>query len=912
MIPLLLFAAIAVALPLHGQPRDGGGTSLICELRGPDSIRFVDDRYVPEQFRLEVTLWNPGVDTITDVTVYLLSTGRFRLISSAALLVDSILPGETRTLAGDATFLLQPLPTDQSLHDTITVFVDTRGNQSECIHVVFLEKERKPGLALVCESPPALQFDEAANRYVPDPFPVRLILRNVGDAVAEDCRIDFLGPSRVIPFDGSGSREVGALAPGEEFEVVWLMTPERRDAGSTERLLFEAQGRGGLGARTVTAPCASELFIPAARTRQYVCAIDIDTVSYDPVGGRYIPDPVLLRVTVTNVGQGIGSGMSMHTVLEEGLLLAPGQSADDTLHRTLEPGSMAGPFVKSIRPLQTATGDSLTVTVIFRDAFGNGTTCEHVIWIPPADATTLSLFCNSDRDSITVDARTGGYEQSTIRLDAEIENTGSLPMYNVSLFAFPDPDGVLLIDPAGREIQVATVLSPGDGRQRASWNVRTRATDIASTVRLRVLGIARNADGQYLPLAFCEVPVFVPGVGQPRLECAMSTDVTDGGADMTVDFDTLRSEYEGVPSRFGAYSVFRIDARIENSGNAIASPVNAVLLLPPPLQFEEGQSETKLVQPAEIPIGGHATVSWLVRPFAVGKDSLLSVELLTTATQAQPVRCTMPLRLAEALDVVRISVPQNLTGVEGSTLDVPVTISPTPGLEPRAYQFMLRFDPEILHFVEAQAGATLTESNWRNLRATLYRERGQSALNIIHVTDSTRFTPQPREAEAALVRLRFHVRERGASPDDPAYIVRSPLSFLPYPSVMGDGTLLRPFVLPFDTSGQRRLIPVFSDGEATLTGECVLPLSASTRLFPNRPNPFNPVTRIPFFLAEASAYRIVLHDAFGRPLRLIAEGSGEAGMHQVLLDAGDLPSGVYFCVLEAGSVRQQRRMLLVK
>ena len=912
-LPLLCLLALGLAavLPRQASAQTGpAAIAIICELRGPDSVRFLDDRYDPAQFRLEVLLENPGTDVVTGVRVYLLSAARFTLLSSPVIMVDTLAPGQRLELTGERGFLLQPLPADQSETDTLTVFVDAAGSNGECLHPVFIEKERRPLLRLECEAPAALQFDEALNSYVPDPFPVRVRLRNAGDAVAAGCRVDFTGPPRIAPRDGIASHDVGRLLPGEAIEETWYMTPQRRDDGSMERLRFEASGRGGLS-RTVTATCGSDVFIPAARTRQYVCDLELQTVTYSEATQQYLPDPFMLQAWITNVGLGIVNGMTMETVLEEGLLLAPGQSRYDTLRGTLEAGATAGPFVKSIRPLRSRSGDSLTVTVIFRDGFGNEAHCMRRIWIPAADEPQLALGCHSEVDAVSIDPQTGGYAESSFRFTAEIENSGPEPVFNVALFAFADPDGILRIDEAAKEVPVATVLTPSDGRQSAGWTVRTQASSVDRTVRLRVLGIGKNASGQYLPLVHCEVPVFVPAVGKALLECDLGTDVT-GGTDNTVDFDTLHADYEGTPSVFDGARVFRVTAEIRNSGDAIAGNVSAVLLLPPPLQFEEGEAASKTVSPANIPIAGSSTASWLVRPDRVPADTLLKLELLVSTPQADPQRCSMTLRLAKALDVVRISIPKDLTGVAGSSLEVPLRISPTPGLEPRAYQLLLRFDPGIVRFEGVETGGTLTESNWRNLHARLYAERPLEEANVLRVTDSTRFTPAERVEDAVLLRLRFRVLDRGESPGDPGYIVRTPFSFLRYPSLMADGSLLRPFVLPYDETGRRTLAPVFQDGEATLTGECVLPLSASTRLFPNRPNPFNPATTIPFYLDRPTHYRISLLDASGRLVRIVDEGYGGEGMHEVTLLAEDLPSGVYFCRLDAGASRHLRRILLMK
>ncbi len=65
------------------------------------------------------------------------------------------------------------------------------------------------------------------------------------------------------------------------------------------------------------------------------------------------------------------------------------------------------------------------------------------------------------------------------------------------------------------------------------------------------------------------------------------------------------------------------------------------------------------------------------------------------------------------------------------------------------------------------------------------------------------------------------------------------------------------------------------------------------------PNPFNAATTISFTLTEAAAIRIALLDALGRPLRTLRQGFYQAGEHRLRLDAGGLPSGLYFCRLES-------------
>ena len=98
-------------------------------------------------------------------------------------------------------------------------------------------------------------------------------------------------------------------------------------------------------------------------------------------------------------------------------------------------------------------------------------------------------------------------------------------------------------------------------------------------------------------------------------------------------------------------------------------------------------------------------------------------------------------------------------------------------------------------------------------------------------------------------------------------------------------------------------------GRQTLT-EVVLP--ESVFLSENYPNPFNPTTTISFGLPEADRVSLTVYDISGRQVLSMAKGLYPAGQHDIQLDASQLSSGSYFYMLETGSFKEVKRMLLLK
>jgi aminopeptidase N len=80
----------------------------------------------------------------------------------------------------------------------------------------------------------------------------------------------------------------------------------------------------------------------------------------------------------------------------------------------------------------------------------------------------------------------------------------------------------------------------------------------------------------------------------------------------------------------------------------------------------------------------------------------------------------------------------------------------------------------------------------------------------------------------------------------------------------------------------------------------------------NYPNPFNPSTKIKYQIADAGFVNLQVYDVLGNEVATLISKEMQAGSYEVEFDASNLPSGIYYYTLSAGSYMQTKKMVLLR
>jgi hypothetical protein len=80
----------------------------------------------------------------------------------------------------------------------------------------------------------------------------------------------------------------------------------------------------------------------------------------------------------------------------------------------------------------------------------------------------------------------------------------------------------------------------------------------------------------------------------------------------------------------------------------------------------------------------------------------------------------------------------------------------------------------------------------------------------------------------------------------------------------------------------------------------------------NYPNPFNPRTTIKFQIPSSTIVTLEIYNVLGQKVVTLVSGKFNPGIHSYEWQADNLPSGIYYCRMQAGNFEQVRKMILLK
>lgn len=106
--------------------------------------------------------------------------------------------------------------------------------------------------------------------------------------------------------------------------------------------------------------------------------------------------------------------------------------------------------------------------------------------------------------------------------------------------------------------------------------------------------------------------------------------------------------------------------------------------------------------------------------------------------------------------------------------------------------------------------------------------------------------------------------------------------------------------------------PVIKDYEVTKIKDTVTANNSENNLIRNFPNPFSNSTTIEYRIKESQSVRITISDQYGREFIVLQNKiKQEAGTYQVKFSGINIPSGIYYCTLQADNFKATKQLMKI-
>ena len=89
-------------------------------------------------------------------------------------------------------------------------------------------------------------------------------------------------------------------------------------------------------------------------------------------------------------------------------------------------------------------------------------------------------------------------------------------------------------------------------------------------------------------------------------------------------------------------------------------------------------------------------------------------------------------------------------------------------------------------------------------------------------------------------------------------------------------------------------------------------IPSSYAISQNFPNPFNPKTIIRYSIPVAGDVSLIIYNLKGEEIARLVDGFQPAGEYNIVWDASNVSSGVYFYRLQSGGFTQTKKMVVLK